>query len=94
MFPAYIVLSIWDSLINPFVYLAENLIGNPLLIGVVIFMFFTFFGLLMFIPMEAMVVIWIPTSFIVAIYIPPIQIIVGILVGILVGLALLKWVRR
>jgi hypothetical protein len=87
-------MSIWDSMIEPFVYMAEELIGNPLLIGAVIFIFFTFFGLLMFIPYEAMVVIWIPASFVIAIYIPPIQILVAVILGIIVGLGIIKWVRR
>lgn len=91
---AFIVMSIWDSMIEPFVYMAEEVIGNPILIGVVIFLFFTFFGLLMFIPFEAMVVVWIPTSFVIAYYIPPIQIVVAVLLGIIIGLGILKWVRR
>lgn len=89
-----VVMSIWDTLINPFVYLVEHLIGHPALIGVVIFLFFTMFALLMFIPIECLVVIWIPVSYIVAIYIPPIQIVVAVMLGLLIGLGLLKWVRR
>jgi len=90
----FVVMSIWDTFIDPFVYLAENLIGHPILIGVVVFLFLTMFGLLMFIPFEAMVVIWIPTCFLIAYYIPPLQIVVAIMVGIVIGLGLLKWIRR
>lgn len=91
---ALIVLSIWDSFVDPFVYLANNIIGHPLLIGVIIFLFITMFGLLMFIPYEAMVVIWIPTCYVVAVWIQEIQIVVAIMIGIIIGLGLLKWVRR
>ena len=89
-----IVMSIWDSLIDPFIYLTEEIIGNPLLIGVVFFLFITMIGLLMFIPIEAMVVVWIPTCFVVGSFIPSLQIVVGVMLGIVVGLAIIKWVRR
>jgi hypothetical protein len=90
----FVVMTIWDTFIDPFVYLAENLIGHPILIGVIIFLFITMFGLLMFIPFEAMTVIWIPMCLVVAIYIPPLQIVVAIMVGIIIGIGLLKWIRR
>lgn len=89
-----VLMSIWDTLIDPFVYLAENVIGHPVLIGVIIFLFITMFGLLMFIPIECLVVIWIPVSYVVAIWIPPLQIVVAVMIGLLIGLGLLKWVRR
>lgn len=89
-----IVMSIWDTLIDPFVYLADNIIMNPILLGVIVFLFFTMFALLMYIPIEAMVVIWIPVTFFVATWIPALQIVVAVMFGFLVGLGLLKWVRR
>ena len=61
----FIVLSIWDSLIDPFVTLADDLLGNPLLIGIVILMFFILFMTVLLIPFEAMVVPLIPMFFIV-----------------------------
>lgn len=89
-----IVMSIWDTLIDPFVYLADNVVAHPILLGVIVFLFITMFGLLMFIPIEAMVVIWIPVTFFVANYIPALQIVVAVMFGFLIGLGLLKWVRR
>ena len=88
------LMTIWDELINPFSDLANNLLGSPLLIGLTIFLFITFFALLMFIPFEALIVIEIPTLFVVFHYIPQLQMIIGILFGLLIGMGLLKWVRR
>lgn len=93
MFP-FIVMTIWDSLIDPFGQLANDLLGSPLLIGITILMFFILFMTLLLIPFEAMVVPLIPTFFIVFTYIPQLRIIVGICVGIGIGLGLIKWVRR
>mgnify|MGYP006308539019 CR=1 FL=1 len=91
---SFIIMTIWDTLIDPFVFMAEEIIMNPMLIGAIIFIFFTMFGLLMFIPIEVMVVIWIPLSLLIAIWIPALQIVVALMFGLLVGLGLLKWVRR
>lgn len=90
----FIVMSIWDMLIDPFVDLSENLLGNPLLIGAVILLFFIMFMLVLFIPFEAQVTIYIPMFFIVFEYIPSLRIVIAIIVGIGIGLGLIKWVRR
>jgi len=90
----FVVLTIWDSLVNPFSSLADDLIGNPMLIGAVVFMFFILFMLVLFIPFEGMVVCLIPMFFIVFTWIPQLRIVVAIVVGIGIGLGLIKWVRR
>lgn len=84
----------WTNITQPFSYLAENLLGDPLITGLVIFLFIMFFALMLYIPFEALVVIMLPTLFLVFNYIPQLQIVVALLVGILIGLGLLKWIRR
>lgn len=90
----FIVLTSWGNLLEPIEDLAYNLVGNPLVMGAIIFIFITFFSLLLFIPFEAMVVIWVPTSFLMMIFIPVLRLVLGVLLGLLIGIGLLKWLRR
>ena len=88
------VMGVFDNLTQPFEYLANNLLANPLLIGMTIFLFFTLFMLLVFIPFEAMAPIELLICFAVFEYIPQLRIVVAILVGLVIGIGLIKWVRR
>lgn len=84
----------WSSITAPFEDIAENLIGNPLLIGGIVLLFFVLIVLASRIGFESMMVIMIPVLFLVFIWIPALQIIVGIMIGVLIGIGLLKWIRR
>jgi hypothetical protein len=88
------VLTAWSDLLGPIESMVNDMIGNPLIIGAVIFLWITFIALLMFIPFEAMIVIWVPLTFLVGYWIPSLRIILGIMLGILIGLGLIKWIRR
>jgi len=90
---SFIVFNIWETITNMFSNFADQVIGNPLLIGILFFLFIFFFCCVLFIPFEAMVVIFIPTCFVIAIWIPVLQLVCAILVGLTIGLGLLKWVR-
>lgn len=94
MWHDFLVLLLLDNLIDTFADLSNNLVTNPLLIGVIIFLFFTMFALFLFIPFGGLVVIEIPVLFLVFEYIPALRIVVGVLLGLLIGLGLLKWIRR
>ena len=90
---SFIVFNIWETITNMFSNFADQVIGNPLLIGILFFLFIFFFCCVLFIPFEAMVVIFIQTCFVIAIWIPVLQLVCAILVGLTIGLGLLKWVR-
>ena len=90
---SFIVFNIWETITNMFSNFADQVIGNPLLIGILFFLFIFFFCCVLLIPFEAMVVIFIPTCFVIAIWIPVLQLVCAILVGLTIGLGLLKWVR-
>jgi hypothetical protein len=94
MWQDILVLLLFDSLIDTFTDLSNNLVSNPLLIGVIIFLFFTMFALFLLIPFGGLVVIEVPVLFAVFEFIPALRIVVGILLGLLIGLGLLKWIRR
>lgn len=84
----------WSSLLYPFENMSNELISEPMLIGAIIFLFFLMFALVLYLPFSAVVVVMMPTLYVVFEYIEPLRIVVGILVGLLVGLGLLKWVKR
>jgi len=83
----------WTNLTEPLKDGLVNIVGDPLLAGLVILLFIIMFGLFLSIPFSALLVIFVPLSFIL-ISIPELRIIGGITVGILIGMALIKWVRR
>jgi len=89
-----IVMATFNDLLTPINSMVNDMIGNPLIIGAVVFLWITFIAMLLFIPFEAMVVIWVPLVFLVGYWIPTLRIILGIMLGILIGLGLIKWVRR
>lgn len=89
----FILLNIWDTFGTMFGQFADEVIGNPLLIGVLVFLFIFFFCSVLLIPMEAMVVIFIPTSLVIALWLPVLQLIIAILISIVIGVGLLKWIR-
>jgi hypothetical protein len=89
-----LVVLIWDGIVNALGNMSTELIGNPLLIGAIIFLFILTFALALLIPFEGLVVIMIPTTYLIYEHIPPLRIIVGILIGFVIGLGLLKWIRR
>jgi len=75
----------------------ENLgeiIGSPLLVGLILVLFFTMFAMFLLIPFSALICIEIPLCFLVFEWIPTLRPVVGIMIGILIGLALVKWIRR
>lgn len=84
----------WSSLSAPFEDLATNLIGSPVLIGILVFLFFLLLMLVAKFDFETMVVVLVPVMFIVFFWIEQLRIIIGILLGILIGIGLLKWYRR
>lgn len=88
-----VVLS-WDGFLEPLTNMMHDLLGNPLLIGATIFIIVTFFAMMLLIPFEALVVIWIPTIALLWIFIPGLQIVLGICIGFIIGLGLVKWFRR
>ena len=88
------VVMVFDTIIQQFEYLGNNLIGNPLLIGALIMLFFVLMMLVLFFPFEAMVVILIPLGFVVFNYIAGLRVIFAIMCGIAIGLGLIKWYKR
>lgn len=78
----------------PFEDLADNIIGNPLLIGAIIFLFFLMFAMYLRLPFTAVVIIMIPVSFLTFKYIPELRLVLAIMIAILVGLGLIKWTRK
>lgn len=84
----------WSGILTPIGDMVDGLVGDPAIIGVIVFLFFFMFALVLYIPFEGVVVIMMPTLFAVFAYIPMLRIIVGVMVGLLIGIALLKWVRR
>jgi len=91
---AFFIVAIFDSIIESFEYLGNELLGNPLLIGAVIFLFFIMLMMLLLLPFEVMVVAMIPLGFGVFEFIPQLRLIFAILAGIVIGLGLIKWYRR
>jgi hypothetical protein len=89
-----VVMIAWNELLDPIGESLADMIGNPLLVGLVILLFFTMFALFLLIPFSALLVIEIPLCFVVFEWIPQLRPVVGIMVGILIGMALIKWVRR
>lgn len=84
----------WNELLDPIGENLADMIGNPLLIGLIILLFFSMFALFLLIPFSALIVIEIPLCFMVFEWIPQLRPVIGIMVGILIGMALIKWVRR
>lgn len=70
-----------------------QLFGNPLNIGIFIFVIFMGLAILFRLGEGAMVVTMIAVFFIVAGFIPEMKFIIGIAVGIMFGLALIKITR-
>jgi hypothetical protein len=89
-----VFLTTWSDLAAPFDTLAGDLIGSPLLIGGIVVIFISFFAMLLALPFEAMVVVWIPTGFLAIAFIPELRIVMGICLGFIIGIGLVKWVRR
>jgi hypothetical protein len=87
------MLSIFDTFQQMFGQFAEETLGSPMLIGILIFMFIFFFAMVLLIPFEALVVIMIPTCFLVAVWFPPLQLACAILVGLTIGLGLVKFIK-
>jgi hypothetical protein len=85
--------NIFQVIGDKFSQFANQVIGNPLLIGILVFLFIFFLCSVLLIPFEAMVIIFIPACFIIALWIPLLQLVCAILVGITIGLGLLKWIR-
>lgn len=84
----------FSTFMQPIVNMLYDILGNPALIGATIFLFVTLFMMMLFIPFEAMVVIWIPLTAALWFYIPVLRIILGICLGFVIGLGLIKWFRR
>ena len=89
-----IVMLEWNELLEPVAESLADMIGNPLLIGLIVLLFFSMFALFLLIPFSALLVIEIPLCFVVFEWVPQLRPVVGIMVGILIGMALIKWVRR
>jgi len=90
----YYLFATFGNLLDPLNTMINDMIANPLIIGAIVFLWITFIALLLFIPFEAMIVIWVPLTFLVGFWIPGLRIILGIMLGILIGLGLIKWIRR
>lgn len=88
------VFTTYGDLLNPINNMVNDMIGNPVIIGAMVFLWITFIGMLLFIPFEAMIVIWVPLTFLVGYWIPSLRIILGIMLGLLIGIGLIKWVQR
>jgi len=84
----------WSSITQPFADMGTDLIGQPALMGLIILLFFLMFALILYLPMEAVVCIMMPTLYLVFTFIPPLKIVVAVMVGLMIGMALIKWVRR
>jgi hypothetical protein len=86
--------TIFDTLSSLMGQFGEQLLGSPLIIGILVFMFIMFFALVCLVPFEALVVIMIPTCFLVAVWIPMLQWICALLIGLTIGIGILKWIRK
>lgn len=89
----FIVMDIWSTLAENFGRFGDEVLGSPMLIGIIIFLFIFFFMAVLFIPFEAMAVIFVPTCFAIAVWIPAMQLAAAIIISIIIGLGLLKWIR-
>lgn len=88
------VFDFWTTIMGLFGNFANETLGSPMLIGVIVFMFIMFFCLVLLIPFEALVVVMIPTCLLVALWIPVLQGVCALLVGLTIGMGLLKWIQR
>lgn len=70
-----------------------GMLGNPLNLGIFIFVILMSFGIFMRLGGDAMLVIMIPTMFVVFAFIPQLRLIIGIGIGIMFGIAILKATR-
>jgi hypothetical protein len=67
--------------------------GNPIIIGIAVFMIFLIFAVALRIGQDALFVLMIPVFILVGLFIPQIAILMVIAVGLVFGLALIKLTR-
>lgn len=90
----FIIADIWTNITAPIVDLSNDLLGSPILVAVIIFLFFFTFIIILYIPFVAGITVLIPTLYLVFQYVEALRIVVGILIGLVIGMGLIKWLRR
>jgi predicted benzoate:H+ symporter BenE len=67
--------------------------GNPIIIGIAIFLIFVIFAVAMRIGNDALLILMVPIFILVGVFIPQLAILMVIAVGVTFGLALIKLTR-
>lgn len=70
-----------------------GMFGNPLNIGIFLFVIFMAIGIFLRLGSDAMLVMMIPTLFAVFVFIPALRLIIGLGIGMMFGIAILKSIR-
>ena len=83
-----------DTIANMFATGAITIVGDPIILGVLIFAFFAIFVLLQNTRLDHKVAILVPASFLSLAFVPILSIVVGLAFGIILYLAFTKLTNR
>jgi len=71
-----------------------EIVGNPMLIGVILLLFFVFFIVMLKISFDIALVLFIPIMLIASVWLVPLRLIFFIIVGLLIGLGMLRLIGK
>jgi len=71
-----------------------DIVGNPMLIGLLLLIFFVFFIIALRISFDIAIVSFIPIMFIVSVFVEPLRLIFLIVLGLLIGIGVLRLIGK
>jgi len=94
MNPLMAVSSYWTNTSDQFMNGLMDIVGNPMLIGLLILIFFVFFIIALRISFDLAIVSFIPIMFIVSVFVEPLRLIFLIVLGLLIGIGVLRLIGK